>query len=140
MRRYVLLLLDVTLLLSATACALLLRENFQVPASRLIDALPYFLATLVAGLIIFPMAGLNRTVWRFIGLPDLLRVTAAVTAAAKDPWINSRRLDWRSLMLSFSHAAPSVSSLLSRSWPIVRGGLAVPFGVAGPDQFAKLRP
>jgi len=44
--------------------------------------LPYFLATLAAGLIIFPIAGLNRTVWRFIGLPDHLRVTAAVTAAA----------------------------------------------------------
>jgi lipopolysaccharide/colanic/teichoic acid biosynthesis glycosyltransferase len=80
-RRYVLLLLDVTLLVLATACALLLRENFQVSESRLIETLPYFLATLAAGLVIFPMAGLNRTVWRFINLPDHLRVIAAVTAA-----------------------------------------------------------
>jgi lipopolysaccharide/colanic/teichoic acid biosynthesis glycosyltransferase len=81
-RRYVLLILDVTLLVLATACALLLRENFQVAESRLIETLPYFLATLVAGLLIFPMAGLNRTLWRFINLPDHLRVIAAVTAAA----------------------------------------------------------
>jgi lipopolysaccharide/colanic/teichoic acid biosynthesis glycosyltransferase len=78
----VLLLLDVTLLISATACALLLRENFQVSESRLIETVPYFVATLAAGLTVFPLAGLNRTVWRFIGLPDQLRVTAAVTAAA----------------------------------------------------------
>src|SRR5208337_41164 len=80
MRRLVLLMVDSALLLLATLCALVLRENFQVPASRLIAFMPYLLATVTVGLAVFPVAGLNRAVWRFSSAGDHLRVAAAVAA------------------------------------------------------------
>jgi lipopolysaccharide/colanic/teichoic acid biosynthesis glycosyltransferase len=73
---------DIALLLAATLCSLYLRENFQVSAQRLTDALPYFAATFTAGIIVFPLAGLNRPMWRFAGLQDHLRVGVAVACAA----------------------------------------------------------
>ncbi len=80
MRWLVLLMVDSALLLLATLCALVLRENFQVPVSRLIAFLPYLLATVTMGLAVFPVAGLNRAVWRFSSAGDYLRVAAAVAA------------------------------------------------------------
>jgi lipopolysaccharide/colanic/teichoic acid biosynthesis glycosyltransferase len=77
-----LLAIDIALLLAATFSSLYLRENLQVSAQRLSDALPYFAATLAAGIIVFPFANLNRPVWRFAGLQDHLRVAAAVACAA----------------------------------------------------------
>jgi lipopolysaccharide/colanic/teichoic acid biosynthesis glycosyltransferase len=81
MRRLVLLIVDVALLLLATLIALFLRENFEVAPGRLAAFLPYLLATFVTALAVFPIAGLNRSVWRFSGLHDHLAVTAAVAVA-----------------------------------------------------------
>ncbi len=82
MRQLVLLIVDLALMLSATACALFLRENFQVSASRVMDMLPYFLATVVCAAAVFPVVGLNRALWRFSGLQDHMRVTGAIAACA----------------------------------------------------------
>ena len=82
MCRFLLLFVDLVLLLSATACALFLRENFQVSVNRLIETLPYFFATAGAGLAVLSMVGVNRTMWRFSNLQDNLRVTGAVIATA----------------------------------------------------------
>ena len=80
MRKLVLLLVDVALILLATLFALFLRENFNVSSAKLIGFLPFLLATLVMALAVFPLTGLNRSVWRFSSLHDHLLVTAAVSA------------------------------------------------------------
>ncbi len=82
MRRFVLLIVDVALMLLATLAALYLRRNFNVPSQLIWAILPYLLITGVAAAVIFPAAGLYRTVWRFSALPDYLRLTGAVAAAA----------------------------------------------------------
>ena len=71
---------DVALMLLATLSALLLRENFEVALNRFTEFLPYLLATLAIALAVFPVAGLNRSLWRFSSLHDHLTVTAAVAA------------------------------------------------------------
>ncbi len=78
MRRAVLLIVDIALMVLATLAAFVLRENFEVHESRLLEFLPYLTATAAASSVVFPAAGLNRTVWRFSGLSDYLRVTSAV--------------------------------------------------------------
>ncbi|MGO9547581.1 MAG: sugar transferase [Rhodomicrobium sp.] len=81
MRRSLLLIVDVILMLAATLAAKVLRENFEFSQDRVVEFLPYLGATAVASLIVFPAAGLNRTVWRFSGLPDYMRVNAAMAGA-----------------------------------------------------------
>jgi lipopolysaccharide/colanic/teichoic acid biosynthesis glycosyltransferase len=81
MRRSVLLIVDLMLMLAATFLANVLRYNFEFSEGRILEHLPYLASTAVAALIVFPAAGLNRTVWRFSSLPDYLRVTAAIAAA-----------------------------------------------------------
>ena len=71
---------DVALMLLATVFALFLRENFEVNPNHFVEFLPYLLATLGIALAVFPVAGLNRSVWRFSSLHDHLVVTAAVAA------------------------------------------------------------
>jgi lipopolysaccharide/colanic/teichoic acid biosynthesis glycosyltransferase len=78
----VLLFVDVALILLATLLALLLRENFEISAERLAGLMPYLLATLISALAIFPIAGLNRSVWRFSSLRDHLAVNASIIAVA----------------------------------------------------------
>ena len=82
MRWLVLLLADVALMLLATFFALLLRENFEIAANRFVAFLPYLLATLASALVVFPVAGLNRFVWRFSSFHDHLAVTGAVAVGA----------------------------------------------------------
>ncbi|MGO9487372.1 MAG: sugar transferase [Rhodomicrobium sp.] len=81
MRRLVLLTIDVALMLLATLAAFVLRANFEVSGSALLDFSPYLLATAVAAAAAFLAGGVNRTVWRFSALPDYLRVTSAIAAA-----------------------------------------------------------
>jgi lipopolysaccharide/colanic/teichoic acid biosynthesis glycosyltransferase len=81
MRRFVLYIVDVALMLSATLAALYLRRNFDVPSELFWAFLPYLFVTGVTAAAIFPAAGLYRTVWRFSALPDYLRVTGAVAVA-----------------------------------------------------------
>ncbi|WP_245257992.1 sugar transferase [Rhodomicrobium vannielii] len=80
MRRPFLLILDVVFLCAATIFAFILRENFEISVARLLGFAPYLLATAVASLIIFSIAGVNRTIWRFCSVPDYLRVMTAVGA------------------------------------------------------------
>ena len=67
-------------MLLATLFALFLRENFEFALNRFTEFLPYLLATLAIALAVFPVAGLNRSLWRFSSLHDHLTVTAAVAA------------------------------------------------------------
>lgn len=77
-RRGVLLGSDIVLLLSATFCALALRDNFEISVARLTAMAPYFLATAAAAAVVLPLLQIDRTIWRFSALPDYLRVIFAV--------------------------------------------------------------
>ena len=80
MSRFVLLVVDVALMVLATLAAFILSENFRVSERRFLEFLPYFAATGMAALAVFPAAGLNRTVWRNFALPGYWRVLSAVAA------------------------------------------------------------
>jgi FlaA1/EpsC-like NDP-sugar epimerase len=80
MRPLILLIVDLAIILAATLAALFLRENFEVTGTRLAEFFPYLLASLLMAAAIFSLAGLNRSVWRFSGLNDYLRATAAAGA------------------------------------------------------------
>ena len=78
MRGLILLSVDVALILLATLLAFVLRENFEIPGKLFAEFAPYLLATLIAALAVFPLAGLNRSMWRFSSVSDNLAVNAAV--------------------------------------------------------------
>ena len=80
MRRLVLMALDLSLVVLATLFSLVLRENFDVSASRFLDFLPYLAATLASAAVVSLGFGLNRTIWRYASRPDYLRVTMASAA------------------------------------------------------------
>ncbi len=80
MRRLVLLMVDVSLVSTATLLALVLRENFDVKLDRFLDFIPYLTATVAMASAIFLTVRLNRAVWRFSSQLEYLRVAAAVTA------------------------------------------------------------
>jgi lipopolysaccharide/colanic/teichoic acid biosynthesis glycosyltransferase len=82
MRSSILLFIDVALVIVATLSALLLHDNFEIRSDRAVELLPYVVATVALTLAVWPAAGLNRTVWRFSGLPDYLRLTGAMAATA----------------------------------------------------------
>ncbi len=80
MRLVILLAIDCLSVILATLAALALRENFQLQQERLIEFFPYVVATFGAALAVFSLTGVNRTVWRFCGQSDYIRVAAAVAA------------------------------------------------------------
>ena len=80
MRPFTQLAIDCVSVILATIAALFLRENFQVSGDRLQALLPYLLATVVVAAPAFSLAGLNRSIWRFSTLSDLVRVTCTMAA------------------------------------------------------------
>jgi lipopolysaccharide/colanic/teichoic acid biosynthesis glycosyltransferase len=79
MRRYILLGVDVALILFATLLAFALRENFEFDKGRMEALLFYLGATVTVAIALFGTAGLNRSIWRFSGMHDYLRVSCVVT-------------------------------------------------------------
>ncbi|MCL4768124.1 MAG: sugar transferase [Hyphomicrobiaceae bacterium] len=77
MRRFWLLLLDLSLVASATVLAAALRHDFHLPAERIAALIPYLLLTLGAAAVVLPAFGTGRSVWRLTTLRDYLRLTAA---------------------------------------------------------------
>jgi lipopolysaccharide/colanic/teichoic acid biosynthesis glycosyltransferase len=73
---------DVLLLALATVIAFIVRDNFEVAEDRLLALFPYLAATVVLSAVIFSATGLNRSIWRFTGLADYIRVAWAVLAVA----------------------------------------------------------
>lgn len=73
-RRQALLLVDLVLVAVATVFALILRDNFEVSAQRLLDLLPYITTTVLAAAVILSISGINRSIWRFSAMADYLRV------------------------------------------------------------------
>ncbi len=115
MRRIDLFILDAGLMFFATLLAFALRENFEVSADRLSQALPYLLSTLAVSLIVFAAVGTNRTVWRFANLVDYLRVAEAivlVTFGAVSLTFAYNRLDGLARSLPFLQILAGVALLV----------------------------
>ena len=103
------LLVDLALIALATMLALLLRENLEVSPSRFVALVPYLLMTLVAGALILPLMGLNKTLWRFSGMAEYWRLVAAcivIVLAAVAIGFASNRMD------NVSRSVPILQSLL----------------------------
>lgn len=81
MKRKILLLgIDLFWVALSPFVALFIRENFAPRAETLEAAFGYALAGVIAGMVVLPLAGLNRGLWRYTSLPDLTRVVVAATA------------------------------------------------------------
>jgi lipopolysaccharide/colanic/teichoic acid biosynthesis glycosyltransferase len=80
MRRYILLAIDVGLILCATLLAFALRENLEFVRNNYEAFSPYLIATALVSTVFCAAAGLNRSIWRFSGLHDYVRLAIVVTA------------------------------------------------------------
>src|SRR5262245_9894439 len=78
-RSYVRLALDLTWVAITAFVAVLIRDNFIPYAPRLQAIVPYTLVSVVVGAAVFPVARLNRTLWRYTSLVDVFHIMAAVT-------------------------------------------------------------
>src|SRR5262245_48511449 len=78
MHRLQLLLLDCVLIALAGVFALLLRDNFEPSAARFAAFVPLLVLTVAVAVVVFPVLGISRTIWRLAGLNDYLRLLAAI--------------------------------------------------------------
>lgn len=72
---------DVALFCLAAVLSLVLRENFAVAPERWAAFLPYCAALALASIVVFPLMGLPRTIWRLTTMSDFMRVLTATTVA-----------------------------------------------------------
>jgi lipopolysaccharide/colanic/teichoic acid biosynthesis glycosyltransferase len=80
MRRYNLLAVDVGLILCATLFAFALREDLEFVRNNYEAFAPYLIATALVSAVFCAAAGLYRSIWRFCGLHDYVRLAIVVTA------------------------------------------------------------
>lgn len=65
---------DVSLVVAATFMALIVREDFELVASRAVALLPYLSISAMVALALIPAFGMQRTIWRYADLHDLLKI------------------------------------------------------------------
>lgn len=81
MRNYLRLGVDVAWVALAALLALLIRENFVPSAHKVQAIVPYILLSVASAAVVFSLARLQRTVWRYTSLVDALHLIAAITIA-----------------------------------------------------------
>ncbi len=116
MRQRQFLALDTVLVFAAAFGALLIRENFWVSEAKLLALVPYALISSAGAMIGYLAFGTHRSVWRFVALPDLMRITKAITLGLAIAVIIV-------FMLTRLEGVP-------RSLPIIHWGLSIVFLVA----------
>jgi lipopolysaccharide/colanic/teichoic acid biosynthesis glycosyltransferase len=79
MRRRLLLAADLFWVLISPVAALIIREGWPIRPGALLVAVEFGLLAAVIAAIVFPVAGLNRSFWRYTSLNDVLRLMVAVT-------------------------------------------------------------
>jgi lipopolysaccharide/colanic/teichoic acid biosynthesis glycosyltransferase len=79
-KRILLLVSDLTVILTATILAILLRDNFETNFARFEAMGPYLKATAFASVPLLCLFGLDRAIWRMSALRDYLFVAAAAVA------------------------------------------------------------
>jgi len=78
-RRYARQAIDLTWVALSVLLALVIRDNFTLSPRRVEGIVPYALVCVISAAIVFRAAGLQRTLWRYVSLTDVLHVIAAVT-------------------------------------------------------------
>lgn len=81
MRRAAILVVDLGWVALTAFLAVLLRENFVVDPAKLVAVAPYVATAVVVSALVFVAARLNKTLWQYTSLPDVLRIVGAVTVA-----------------------------------------------------------
>ena len=81
MRNYLRLGIDVVCVALAALLALFIRENFVPSVPKLQAVIPYVLFSVASAAVVFTLARLHRTVWRYTSLLDVLHLLTAVTIA-----------------------------------------------------------
>ncbi|OYZ99146.1 MAG: hypothetical protein B7X99_09135, partial [Rhizobiales bacterium 17-65-6] len=69
--------IDLAAFLLAGYLALLIRDNFDFSYNHFESMGPYIGFSFVAGLLFFPILGINRSLWRYSTFGDFLRIGAA---------------------------------------------------------------
>ena len=77
-RKCLLLSIDLFWMALSPFAALFIRDNFAPREASLSAAVVYALVGVVVAVVVLPIAGVNRTLWRYTSLPDLLRLALAV--------------------------------------------------------------
>jgi len=96
MRLVSLLFLDLIMVTLAAFAALLLRDNLEFSPTRIQDLEPYLFFSLLAAIIILPLAGTNRGFWHYSTFGDFLRIVLAavvIVIAATSLTFAYNRLD-----------------------------------------------
>lgn len=79
MRRLAVFCVDLTLIVTSTICAIILRDNLDVSFDHIVSAIPYLSFTLTFAILILPLLQLPQRMWRFSAMGDYLRLIAAST-------------------------------------------------------------
>ena len=80
MYRAKLLLTELLLIAFATSCSLALINNFEVSEAILLGFAPYLVLTIATAVVILAFFQTYRSVWRFTGMADYLRLRSATGA------------------------------------------------------------
>lgn len=96
MRQWLLLLIELALIAFATVFAAVLRGDFETPIGHLSALEPYLLMTLAVAVVVLPVLGTNRAVWRFS------TVAAAVAKGAGRLPSGARRRPRRAVRFVFT--------------------------------------
>ena len=123
-RKYLLLGVDLVWVAVSPFAALLVRDHFAPHAHALPAAIGYACLSVAIAAVVFPLAGLNRALWRYTSLGELVRVQFAVTVtvllALLGTFAHTRLLDIsRSLPLLqwfFLVGAMTATRLALRVW------------------------
>lgn len=115
-QRYLYFGIDLLWIAASPFIALFIRDNFEPLAEALSAVFTYAAMGVIAGIVVIPLAGLNRGFWRYTGLPDLLRLMGSVTAIV--------------LLTLFATFAFSRLDSVARSLPVIQW-LVLFAGMAG---------
>jgi len=116
LRRLRLILIDLFLVVSATIIAVLLRGNFDTAFDSLIILSPYIFISVGCTLVVFFLAGMDRTPWRYSSVADHLQVIILTVLAILLTLV---------LTFAFNRLEP-----VARSLPVLQGGMIVTLLVA----------
>ncbi len=73
--RMTMMVIELAMVTLATLFAFELRWNFEMNLEQLVRYFPYIGLTLISALVVIPLFRLDRSYWRFSGMPDYLRIT-----------------------------------------------------------------
>jgi lipopolysaccharide/colanic/teichoic acid biosynthesis glycosyltransferase len=110
-RRLTLISIDLLLVASATVLAVMFRGYFDSVSASLVNLLPYILISVGCASVVFFVAGLERTPWRYTAVADYLQIIVLTVLAIL-----------LALVLTF---ALNRLEPVARSLPVLQGGLIV---------------